>query len=64
VITGVLVDQVAKEQGRPICLPDRITTDQAITAISGFFAENPSLWNFDGNSVVGVALQKIYPCNH
>lgn len=62
VITGVLVDQVAREQGTPICLPARVTTDQVRQKVSVFLAAHPNIWTMDGNSAVGVALTDAFPC--
>lgn len=63
VLAGVLVDQVSKEQGKPICLPKVAKTDDAILAVVTFIATHRELWAKDGNSVVGVALQRTYPCH-
>jgi hypothetical protein len=63
VVAGVLVDQIAREQGKPICFPAHLTTDQAIVAVATFIAQHPTLWTTDGNSTVGVALQTAYPCD-
>lgn len=63
VIAGVLVDQVARERGSPICLPAKVTTDQVIMAVSSFIAGHQNIWTLDGSSVVGVALQTIFPCD-
>jgi hypothetical protein len=57
-----LVDQVAKEQGTPICLPARVTTDEVRQSVSGFLEAHPEIWRMDGNSAVGAALAQIYPC--
>jgi hypothetical protein len=62
VITGVLYDQIAREQGTPICFPDRVTTDQVRREVSAFLKAHPNVWTADGNTAVGVALMAIYPC--
>ena len=62
VIAGVLVDQIAREQSDPICLPPSITTEQAINVVSAFIGARPGIWSKDGNAVVGVALQAAFPC--
>jgi hypothetical protein len=62
VITGVLVDQVAREQSTPICFPARVTTDEVRQKVSTFLAAHPNIWTMDGNSAVGVALTEAYPC--
>jgi Rap1a immunity proteins len=62
VIAGVLVDQVSREQGSPICLPARVTTEEVRVKVTAFLAEHPNIWTLDGNSAVGVALQMAYPC--
>lgn len=62
VITGVLVDQVAREQGNPICFPARVNTDEVRKSVSSFLAAHPNIWTMDGNSAVGVALTDAYPC--
>jgi hypothetical protein len=62
VIAGVLVDQVAREQGNPICLPARVTTDEVRQGVSGFLEAHPEIWTLDGNSAVGAALTVIYSC--
>jgi hypothetical protein len=62
VIAGVLVDQVAREQGTPICLPASVSTDELRQSVSGFLEAHPQIWTLDGNSAVGAALTEIYPC--
>jgi hypothetical protein len=62
VVTGVLVDQVARSHDEPICLPARVTTGEVILAITTFIAKHQDIWTKDGNAVVGVALQDAFPC--
>jgi hypothetical protein len=64
VITGVLMDQIAKEQGTPICFPDRVTTEQVRQNVSAFLKAHPNIWTADGNTAMGVALMAIYPCKN
>ena len=60
---GVLVDQVAKEQGTPICFPPRIKAEQVRIAVEKFVQEHPDMLHVNGITVVGVALSKAFPCS-
>jgi hypothetical protein len=58
---GVLLDQVHREQGTPICIPDGITTDQLRQTIVGFILAHQQLLTFPGGIVVGTALAEVFP---
>jgi hypothetical protein len=60
---GVLVDQVAKEQGTPICFSPRIKAEQVRNAVEKFVQEHPDMLHVNGITVVGVALSKAFPCS-
>jgi hypothetical protein len=60
---GVLVDQVAKEQGTPICFPPRIKAEQVRNAVEKFVQEHPDMLHVNGITIVGVALSKAFPCS-
>jgi hypothetical protein len=60
---GVLVDQVAKEQGTPICFPPRIKAEQVRNAVEKFMQEHPDMLHVNGITIVGVALSKAFPCS-
>ncbi len=62
VVTGVLVDQAAKDQGSAICLPDRVKTDQVRREVSAYLKAHPNILKADGNSAMAAALMALYPC--
>lgn len=62
IVTGVLVDQAAKDQGRAICFPDHPITDQVRQEVSAYLKAHPSILKADGNSAMGAALMALYPC--
>jgi hypothetical protein len=57
-----MMDQIGREQGTPICLPDRITTDEVRNGIVAYIRAHPNFLTRDGNQVVGVALMTVFPC--
>ena len=60
-VNGILIDQVAREGGKPICV-DKTNTDAVRAAITAFFKNNPNILHFDGGSAMGAAFQRLYPC--
>ncbi len=62
VVTGVLVDQTAEDQGRAICFPDHLVTDQVRQEVSAYLKAHPNILKADGNSAMGAALMALYPC--
>jgi hypothetical protein len=61
-ITGVMMDQIGREQGTPICLPDSVTTDEVRSQIVAYIRAHPDFLARDGNQVVGVALMTMFAC--
>jgi hypothetical protein len=61
--TGVLVDQVAREQGTPICFPPRIKAEQVREAVEKFVQVHPDMLHVYGITIVGVALSDAFPCS-
>jgi hypothetical protein len=61
-VGGVLVDQISNEQATPICLPDKITTDQVREVIIKYAKTNPAALGVISNSFVGAALMGAFPC--
>jgi hypothetical protein len=59
---GVLMDQIAREKGTPICIPDGVTTIQVREAVKNYLAKHPVVLGIDSGSLVGVALMEAYPC--
>jgi hypothetical protein len=60
---GVLADQIAREDGTAICLPDNITTPQIRDAIKAFIdSKDVRVLQFPSGGVVAAALQATYPC--
>jgi Rap1a immunity proteins len=62
VVSGVLVDQAARDQGRAICFPDHLVTDQVRQEVSAYLKAHPTILKADGNSVMKAALLALYPC--
>jgi len=62
-LDGMTASEAARSLGAPICLPDRITTDQLRSALVGWLYSHPQTWMAPGPAAVGVALQDLYPCN-
>ena len=60
---GVLVDQVAKEQGTPICFPPSIKAEQIRKAVEKFVQAHPDLLHVNGITIVGAALSEAFPCS-
>ena len=63
IAAGVLVDQVAREQGTPICFPPRIKAEQIREAVEKFVQAHPDLLHVNGITIVGVALSEAFPCS-
>ena len=63
VAAGVLVDQVAREQGMPICFPPRIRSEQIRKAVEKFVQAHPDLLHVNGITIVGEALSEAFPCS-
>lgn len=61
---GVMLDQIHREQGTPICIPGGTTTDQLRKIIISFILTHEKLLSFPGNSVVGEALFEVFPCKN
>ena len=63
VAAGVLVDQVTREQGTPICFPPSIRAEQIRKAVEKFVQAHPDLLHVNGITIVGVALSEAFPCS-
>src|SRR5271165_749382 len=61
---GVLGDQVSKEQGLPVCIPDGTTTAQIRGVVKGYLASHPEVLNLkiDTGGTVAAILAHQYPC--
>jgi Rap1a immunity proteins len=66
VVAGVLIDQIAREQGSPICLPNGMPTSVAREKIEAFlrviYSTHPDALLKNGNAVVSLALMDAFPC--
>jgi Rap1a immunity proteins len=60
---GVLVDQVTREQGTPICFPPRIKAEQIRKVVEKFVQAHPDMLQVNGITIVGVALSDAFPCS-
>jgi Ssp1 endopeptidase immunity protein Rap1a len=60
---GVLVDQVAREQGTPICFPPRVKAEQVRNTVEKFAQAHPHMLHVNGIIVVGAALSEAFPCS-
>jgi hypothetical protein len=60
-MNGVLVDQVAREGGQPICV-DHTNTGAVREALTTFLKSHPIVLTVDAGSVVGFVFQTLYPC--
>jgi hypothetical protein len=54
------VDQVAREQGMPICFPPRIRSEQIRMAVEKFVQAHPGLLHVNGIAIVGEALSEAF----
>ena len=63
IAAGVLVDQVAREQGTAICFPPRIRSEQIRNAVEKFVQAHPDLLHVNGITIVGEALREAFPCS-
>jgi hypothetical protein len=63
VAAGVLVDQVTREQGTPICFPPSIRAEQIRKAVEKFVQAHPDLLHVNGITIVGVVLSEAFPCS-
>ena len=62
-VNGVLGDQVAREQGTPICIPDHTTTLQVRDVVKEFLGKLPlAVLEVDEGGIVAGVLAKAYPC--
>jgi hypothetical protein len=59
---GVLGDQVAKEHGKPICIPDHTNTLQIRLMVRSFLDLHPEVRTGDLGGVVASAMAAAYPC--
>jgi hypothetical protein len=59
---GVLGDQVAKEGGNPICVPDNTSTDQIRALFTAFVRTHPKALEFDTGGVLAELMAEAYPC--
>lgn len=60
---GILADQIAREDGTAICLPDHITTPQLRDAIMAFVdSKDVRILQMPSGGVVTAAMQATYPC--
>jgi len=60
-VNGILIDQVATEGGKPICI-DKTNTGQVREVLRVFLINHSSVLNIDAGSVVGAAFQALYSC--
>jgi hypothetical protein len=59
---GILSDQVAKERGTPICIPDNMSTDQIRALFTTFLRTHPEALAIDTGGLIGELLSEAYPC--
>ena len=62
ITAGIVITQIAKEQGNPICLPDHISTATVREKIISFLSDNPKAQEVGANAAVEVALEAAFPC--
>lgn len=61
-VNGVLTDQIARESGSPICLPDNTTTQQVRDVVVNYIGAHAEAAAFEFNAVVGIAVRRAFPC--
>ena len=60
---GILADQIAREDGTAICLPNGISTDEIRNTIKTYVdGKSIAILNLPAGSVVAAAMQSAYPC--
>ena len=62
-VNGILVDQIAREGGQPICI-DNTNTRAVREAITTFLKAQPDVLSVDAGSLLGAAFQRLYPCRN
>ena len=53
----------ASERNR-ICIPDGVTSGQAVSIVKKYLKENPEELHYTAQSLVAFALIKAFPCNN
>ena len=61
-VTGMLTDQIAREAGSPVCLPDNTSTQQVREVVVKYLATHPDAATFESSAVVGFAVRQAFPC--
>jgi hypothetical protein len=59
---GVLSDQVAKERGTPICMPENMSTGQIRALFVAFLRTHPKALEIDTGGLIGELIAEAYPC--
>ena len=61
-VWGVLGDEIEREEGTPICMPDNINTVQVRDVIRRFFSAHPEALSIQTGGAVAGILSNTYPC--
>jgi hypothetical protein len=61
-VHGVIQDQLATENGTPICIPEHTTGDQVRAVLLEYIRQAPKVGPFPADSVLGMALMLGFPC--
>ena len=62
ITNGIFIDQVTREGGHPICLPDRTTTIEIRSVIEKFIRDNQNILALPAGGIVAYALESAFPC--
>jgi hypothetical protein len=50
--------------GEVACIPDGVTSGQAVSIVKKYLKENPEELHYTAQSLVAFALIKAFPCNN
>ena len=59
---GVLGDQIAKDDGSPICIPDNTSTDHFRALFVTFVRTHPEALGIDTGGLIAQLMTGAYPC--
>jgi len=61
-VNGVLLDQIGREQGYPICIPNGTNTAQVRDVVKKFLEAHPAVLNVESGPLVARAITDAFPC--
>jgi hypothetical protein len=62
-VNGIFADQIAREEGHPVCI-DNTNTAAVRDALVDFLRTHTAATSLPAGSVLGVAVERRYPCKN